>query len=248
MIKDPKLNTIKTVAFKVHNINDILDYLRQTTAGFLYSQYFYLMAGNRICWINKTTEVWSDECLPQTITKLTCDPLILTPYIRKHQISEAKSLSRVTGLPNAPTFESYSGFLTVDDRFNSNMFFWFFPSFKNPKTSPVVVWLEGGPGISSLFSLFTFGPLVVDQMLNVTTTPSSWAQEVSILYIDNPVGTGYSFTDNAKGYSTNENMIADNLYEALQQFYTVFAEYRGNGVYITGQSYGGHYVPALGYK
>ncbi|CAG2161782.1 unnamed protein product, partial [Oppiella nova] len=42
---------------------------RQTTAGFLYSQYFYLMAGNRICWINKTTEVWSDDCLPQTIAK-----------------------------------------------------------------------------------------------------------------------------------------------------------------------------------
>ena len=88
----------------------------------------------------------------------------------------------------------------------------------------------------------------MDQKLNVTTTSSSWAQEVSILYVDNPVGTGYSFTDNAKGYSTNENMIADNLYEALQQFYTVFDEYRGNGVYITGQSYGGHYVPALGYK
>jgi len=62
------------------------------------------------------------------------------------------------------------------------------------------------------------------------------------------VGTGFSFTDNKQGYSTNENMVADNLYEFLLQFFAVFSEYRANDVYIAGISYAGHYVPALAYK
>ncbi|CAG2101950.1 unnamed protein product [Medioppia subpectinata] len=165
-----------------------------------------------------------------------------------NKTSEAKSLSAVKGLPNAPTVESYTGFITVNDKYDSNIFFWFIPAFKTPKTAPVVVWLEGGPGISSLFSLFTFGPLSVDPALNVTKRDNSWAEEVSVLYVDNPVGAGYSFTKNKLGYSRDENNVADNLYEFLQQFYIVFDDYRANELYIAGQSYGGKYVPALGYR
>ena len=69
-----------------------------------------------------------------------------------------------------------------------------------------------------------------------------------MLYIDNPVGTGFSFTDDEKGYSTDQNSVADNLYEMLKQFYQIFSEYRDNELYISGESYAGKYVPALGYK
>ena len=69
-----------------------------------------------------------------------------------------------------------------------------------------------------------------------------------MLYIDNPVGTGFSFTDDEKGYSSDMNAVIDNLYEFLQQFYQIFSEYRDNELYITGESYAGKYCPALGYK
>ena len=69
-----------------------------------------------------------------------------------------------------------------------------------------------------------------------------------MLYIDNPVGTGFSFTNSTNGLSTNQSTIANHLYEALKQFYTVFHEYRDNELYIAGQSYAGKYVPTLGYK
>ena len=113
----------------------------------------------------------------------------------------------------------------------------------------MVLWLEGGPGASSLLSLFTInGPFIVDEQLNVSLNPYSLTQEFSVLYIDNPVGSGYSFTDDEKGYSTNENSVADNLYEFLLQFYQIFSEYRDNDLYLSGESYAGKYVPALGYK
>lgn len=56
------------------------------------------------------------------------EPLFLTPLIKAGKIDEAKNKSKVIGLPNAPEVKSYSGYLTVNEKFNSNMFFWFFPS------------------------------------------------------------------------------------------------------------------------
>jgi len=58
-----------------------------------------------------------------------CQPLILTPYIEAGQIDEARGRSIVWNLPNAsPRVESYSGYLTVNKEFDTNMFFWFFPA------------------------------------------------------------------------------------------------------------------------
>ena len=58
-----------------------------------------------------------------------CERLILSPYIKQNRTDEALRLSKVVGLPNAPDIESYSGYFTVDDKYNSNLFFWFFPAF-----------------------------------------------------------------------------------------------------------------------
>lgn len=66
-----------------------------------------------------------------------------------------------------------------------------------------------------------------------------------MLYFDNPVGTGYSYTENLAGYARNQIDIATNLIEALKQFYKLFPEIMTNPFYIGGESYAGKYVPAL---
>lgn len=68
-----------------------------------------------------------------------------------------------------------------------------------------------------------------------------------MVYIDNPVGTGFSFTQNDSGYATNEVEVGANLYNAMVQFFTVYVEYQAVDFYITGESYAGKYIPALGY-
>ena len=108
--------------------------------------------------------------------------------------------------------------------------------------------MEGGPGTSDMRDIFfAMGPYKLND-LNVTLNPNSWTQEFSLLFVDNPVRTGFSFTDNDLGLSTNENQVADNLYEFLQQFFQVFNEYRKNEFYIAGISYAGKYIPSIGYK
>ncbi|XP_054156206.1 vitellogenic carboxypeptidase-like [Oppia nitens] len=182
------------------------------------------------------------------VSTIYCEKqLLLTPYIKSGDIAKARSLSRVTALPNATNVESYTGFITVDEKYNSNTFFWFIPAFKNPKTAPLLVYTEGGPGGSSIMSMFMFGSFNLNDKLNVTINPFALNQEFSIIYVDNPVGTGFSYTDNPNGYSTDQKNVSKNLYEFLQQFYTVFDDYRSNDLYLGGLSYAGKFVPSFGH-
>lgn len=174
-------------------------------------------------------------------------PLLLTPLINQGKIQEAQDAAKVT--KNFSNVESYSGFLTVDKKYDSNLFFWYFPSqFGHPK-APLVVWLQGGPGGSSLFGLFVeHGPWSVDQNLNLQDRSTAWSLPYNVLYVDQPAGTGFSYTKNDLGYARNQDDVARNMWEALKQFYTMFPELKQNQLYVTGESYAGKYVPAIGYK
>ncbi|XP_049336575.1 probable serine carboxypeptidase CPVL [Astyanax mexicanus] len=174
-------------------------------------------------------------------------PLFLTPYLEQGKIEEAKKLSLVGPLPGA-NVKSYSGYLTVNKSYNSNLFFWFFPAQVRPETAPVLLWLQGGPGGTSMFGLFVeHGPYFVHQNLTLGYREIPWTSRYSVLYIDNPVGTGWSFTDDDKGYATNQDDVGRDLYSALIQFFQIFSEFQSNEFYATGESYAGKYVPAIGY-
>ncbi|XP_071484214.1 probable serine carboxypeptidase CPVL isoform X1 [Diadema antillarum] len=176
------------------------------------------------------------------------EPLFLTPYIESGQIEKGQNLSRVGTLVGTD-IESYSGFLTVNATYNSSMFFWFFPSQTKPSSAPVLLWLQGGPGGSSLFGLFAEnGPFLVTKDLKLQPRKWAWTNKYSMLYIDNPVGTGFSFTDSDDGYANNEEDVARDLYSALTQFFQLFPKYQKNEFYATGESYAGKYVPAICYK
>ncbi|KAM4857867.1 putative serine carboxypeptidase CPVL isoform 2-T2 [Urocitellus parryii] len=175
----------------------------------------------------------------------TGQPLFLTPYIESGKIKEGRKLSSVTAFLGL-NIHSYSGYLTVNKTYNSNLFFWFFPAQVQPETAPVVLWLQGGPGGSSMFGLFVeHGPYVITSNMTVLPRNFPWTTTLSMLYMDNPVGTGFSFTNNSQGYAVNEDDVAHNLHSALVQFFQLFPEYENNDFYATGESYAGKYVPAL---
>lgn len=116
----------------------------------------------------------------------------------------------------------------------------------NPKNAPVVLWLQGGPGATSLFGLFTEnGPFSVTKNMTLKPRKYSWNINHNLLYIDNPVGTGYSFTDNDLGYAVNETDVGRDIHTALVQFFDLFPELQPNEFYVTGESYAGKYVPAV---
>ncbi|BES90578.1 Carboxypeptidase [Nesidiocoris tenuis] len=177
----------------------------------------------------------------------TGKPLFLTPYVEEGRFIEARTASRVPSLPGAPTVESYSGYLTVNKEYNSNLFFWFFPAENNRQKAPFALWLQGGPGGSSLYGTFAEnGPFSINEDdLTLTQGKHYWSQELNMIYIDSPVGTGFSFTQYEEGFATNETRVGADLYSALVQFFQLFPEYKKNKFFITGESYAGKYIPAL---
>ncbi|XP_072754363.1 venom serine carboxypeptidase-like [Anoplolepis gracilipes] len=172
-------------------------------------------------------------------------PLYLTPLIEGGEIEEARSKALVQDEEMGDVI-SYSGYFTVNKEYNSNLFFWFFPAMYNPETAPVLLWLQGGPGGSSMVGLFLEnGPFIVTPNETLQMREYSWTLTHNVIYIDNPVGTGYSFTENTNGYATNEVDVGRDVLSALIQFFLLFPELQSNDFFVSGESYGGKYVPAV---
>ena len=179
------------------------------------------------------------------------EQLDLTPFIRAGDADGARAAAAVN-LPGDPlNLTSYAGF--VETTPGRHMYMWFFPAQSAKADAPLLIWLQGGPGGSSLFGLFSeMGPYSLSPELELLERPESWNKEYGMLFIDNPVGAGFSWpeeVDGPKGYCTNtKGCVADNLYGLIQGFYALFPEQRKVPLFITGESYGGHYVPAFAYK
>lgn len=177
------------------------------------------------------------------------EALYLTPYLEQGKIEIARKMAEVHH-PEMTFVKGYSGYLTVDKKLNSNLFFWYFRAAVDPENAPVVLWLQGGPGATSLFGLFQEnGPFFVSNTMNLKLMPRkySWHLNHNLIYIDNPVGTGFSFTGSDEGYAKNEQDVGENLYQAVYQFFQLFPELQKNHFYVTGESYAGKYVPAVSY-
>ena len=92
-----------------------------------------------------------------------------------------------------------------------------------------------------MFGLFIeHGPYFVDKNLLLNERTISWSKKYNMLYIDQPAGTGFSFTDDLRGYATSQYDVARDLYNAISQFYKVFPEQLSSDFYVTGESYGGN--------
>uniref|UniRef100_A0A6B2L4B6 Carboxypeptidase n=1 Tax=Arcella intermedia TaxID=1963864 RepID=A0A6B2L4B6_9EUKA len=172
--------------------------------------------------------------------------MILSDYL-PNDPKTARTLSMVN--VSGYKYPSYSGYFRVNNEYNSNMFFWYFQAETNYQDAPVVVWLQGGPGASSMFGLFgENGPFSVDSD-GKTLLPSQyrWTQYFNMIYLDNPVGVGFSFTESTSGFVNNEDQVGANIVSVFQQFFQVFDDIKGNDFYIAGESYGGKYTPAAAY-
>ena len=98
-----------------------------------------------------------------------------------------------------------------------------------------------------MFGLFAeMGPFNADANLKLVKRDAAWTEEYAMIFIDNPVGAGFSYTTSDDGYcNDSKDCVASNLYSLLQQFYHAFPDQLGVPLFVTGESYGGHYVPAF---
>ncbi|XP_065898511.1 retinoid-inducible serine carboxypeptidase-like isoform X2 [Dysidea avara] len=132
----------------------------------------------------------------------------------------------------------------VGVRPGANMFWWFYRALGNWKDKPLVMWLQGGPGASSTgFGNFVeIGPLDINLVQRNTT----WAQSANILFVDNPVGTGFSYVTSKNLLTTSVVEISLDLLAFLKQWYQDHQQYHDMPFYIFSESYGGKMTAAFG--
>ncbi|KAF0774529.1 hypothetical protein AaE_001771 [Aphanomyces astaci] len=118
----------------------------------------------------------------------------------------------------------------------------------NPSTDPLVLWLNGGPGCSSLNGFFVeLGPFVVQSDLSVKRNPYAWNRKANMVFLDSPAGVGFSQPLlNASEYT--DDVTTARSYEFLEQFLELYPQYKNRDLYITGESYAGMYIPFLVHK
>ncbi|OQR96458.1 serine protease family S10 [Achlya hypogyna] len=142
------------------------------------------------------------------------------------------------------TFQE-SGYIALPHKVDDNYFYWFFESRSDPATDPLVLWLTGGPGGSSMVALLTEnGPCTIGDNLSTVRNPYSWTNNASVIWLDQPTGVGFSYSKSPKDDDHNEVDVGRNIYAFLQGFLAKHPKFAKNPFFITGESYAGHYVPA----
>jgi len=157
----------------------------------------------------------------------------------------------VESLPNFGKLNqtNYAGFVEVGSH-GANMFYWFTASNKDATASnqltPFIIWINGGPGASSLTGLMVEnGPYALNPDGSTYINKYSWTNVGHMIFIDNPVGSGYSYVVNDEGYVNNEQEMATQFVEGLRGFFAKHSDLRKNPLYITGESYAGKYIPHI---
>jgi len=129
-----------------------------------------------------------------------------------------------------------------------DMFYWMFNSKQAPSTDPLVMWLTGGPGCASEIALFyENGPYKINDDLSLTANAYTWNKVSNLLYIDQPIGTGFSKCSSITHLDTTEEEIAANVNSFISGFLEENPDFKGRDFFITGESYAGHYIPAIAY-
>ncbi|KAF7804001.1 Serine carboxypeptidase-like 45 [Senna tora] len=164
-------------------------------------------------------------------------------------VTSSSEADKIISLPGQPevTFQQYSGYITVDEKQHRALFYYFAEAETDPASKPLVLWLNGGPGCSSVGAgaFVEHGPFKPSERL-LLKNEYSWNKEANMLYLESPAGVGFSYSANESFYEfvTDDITARDNLV-FLHRWFTRFPQYKKNDFFITGESYAGHYVPQL---
>ncbi|KAI3815189.1 hypothetical protein L1987_14849 [Smallanthus sonchifolius] len=158
------------------------------------------------------------------------------------------------GLPGQPLskgsmFKQYAGYINVDGFNGRSLFYYFVEALNEPSSKPLVLWLNGGPGCSSLGvgAMLEIGPFGVNpDGKTLYSRRFSWNKVANILFLESPAGVGFSYSNTSSDYDlSGDKRTAEDSYAFLVNWFGRFPHYKNNDFYIIGESYAGFYIPEL---
>ncbi|PPD98247.1 hypothetical protein GOBAR_DD04747 [Gossypium barbadense] len=160
-------------------------------------------------------------------------------------------ISKLPGQPDV-NFRQFAGYIDVDDNVvGRSLFYYFVEAEKDPLTQPLTVWLTGdfsvGPGCSSVGDAFgSVGPFIVTKDAHgLQTNFISWNKVSNLLFIDSPIGSGWSYSNTSSDYSNGDDSTNKILLTFMQKWYEKYPVFKSKDLYLAGSSFAGHFVPNL---
>ncbi|KAJ3703460.1 hypothetical protein LUZ61_007165 [Rhynchospora tenuis] len=167
-------------------------------------------------------------------------------------VAARKQIKYLPGFDGLLPFALETGYLQVDEEKGVELFYYFIESENNPKDDPLLLWLTGGPGCSGFSGLvLEIGPLsfdfqeYTDGLPSLLYRPDSWTQVSSVIFVDSPAGTGFSYSRTLLGLQTSDTETVRQLQTFLRRWLEKHPKFKSNPLYISGDSYGGKIVPVL---
>ncbi|KAL4181915.1 hypothetical protein AMTRI_Chr12g239790 [Amborella trichopoda] len=167
---------------------------------------------------------------------------------------DEREKDRIINLPGQPkvSFEQFSGYVTVNQTHGRALFYWLTEATSNANEKPLVLWLNGGPGCSSIAfgASEEIGPFRVNKTgHSLYLNKFSWNKDANLLFLESPAGVGFSYTNTTSDLKdSGDERTAQDALVFLIKWLARFPEYRYREFYICGESYAGHYIPQLAKK
>ncbi|KAI4384411.1 hypothetical protein MLD38_002575 [Melastoma candidum] len=188
-----------------------------------------------------------------TDTDEASKPLHLLCFSSCVNFKEEQVRDEIVQLPGQPnvSFSQYSGYVTVDQTAGRALFYWLIeaPSQLRPGLRPLVLWLNGGPGCSSIAygASEEVGPFrVTPDGKSLYLSEYAWNKEANLLFLDSPAGVGFSYSNTSSDiYTVGDKRTAKDTHVFLLKWLDRFPQYKYRPFYIAGESYAGHYIPEL---
>ncbi|KAM7295135.1 venom serine carboxypeptidase-like, partial [Ixodes scapularis] len=175
--------------------------------------------------------------------------MFFSPYMdNKDNISKAVNMSKVDIFKTIADVDAYSGYISLSKE--SHLFFLLTKAPKDIRDSaPLLLWLSGGPGKSSMWSQYLEnGPVGINVTGGLFKRSETLQEYASVIYLDQPAGAGLSIIQNytdPQYYAHTLEDMSEIIEKFMKQFLILFPEYIGRSFYIAGDSYGAR--AALGF-
>uniref|UniRef100_A0A5B6ZMZ1 Putative serine carboxypeptidase-like 18 n=1 Tax=Davidia involucrata TaxID=16924 RepID=A0A5B6ZMZ1_DAVIN len=174
--------------------------------------------------------------------------LALSSYVALSQFT----VKTLPGFPGELPFKLETGYIGVGEADEVQLFYYFIESQGRPKDDALILWLTGGPGCSALSGiLYEIGPFTFDYKNSTRSRPAlklnpfSWTKVANIIFLDSPVGTGFSYAKTSQAYNSSDTLSTKQTYSFLRKWLVDHPEFLDNPLYIGGDSYSGIVVPVL---
>ncbi|KAE8008140.1 hypothetical protein FH972_004680 [Carpinus fangiana] len=161
-------------------------------------------------------------------------------------------INSLPGFSGDLPFKLETGYIGVEELDDVQLFYYFIESERSPEDDALVLWLTGGPGCSAFSGLvFEIGPLSFDYAKSKRDSPKlklnpySWTKVANIIFVDEPVGTGFSYARSPEGFNISDTLATAELYNFLQKWLKAHPRFLKNPLYIMGDSYSGIIIPIL---